>query len=614
MKRPIAIALGLGATALIAFFGVSATRPDLLPNWARLLSASQTEAPGGAGLFCAEHGVPEAFCTLCHEDLKTKLLLCPEHNNIPEDICTLCHPEVEKKHNLKMCKEHALPESFCYQCDSTRGASTASPDDGWCAPHNTPETLCAICLSDPERHLNDSSKECRDPLPLVRLKTPKLAEQIGLETGLAVSDTHAHTLEATAETDFDMNRYADITPRVSGYLREVRADLGQVVKAGDVLAVVDSPQISAAKSRYISTQAALRLARADYERTRDLVANNAAASRMELEALTLFNQAESAELDAVQNLRNLGFSDQELSHVQQSKDTTSLLTIVSPIDGTVTQRHAVRGEAVEPATALFAVADTSTIWLWIDVHEADIERVKLGQNVQFTISGASTSPVEGKVSWISVQVDPTTRTTRLRAELANPHGRLRANQFGIAVVELGAPHEVVVVPRTAVQTKDDVQVVFLPQEEPGVYRPQRVVTQPAARRDMIEVAWGLKPGDRVVTKGSFWLKTEIMKGAIGAGCCLDPLEPPEPRRRADAHGPAGCARPERGGDPAPGRLPRHHARSGPDQHHRTRIDPGGGRAPDHLPRRACYGRAEGAGRTAIHLEIWSLPGCAHLFR
>ncbi len=518
MKRPILVTLGLGTAALIAFLGVNVARPNLLPSWARIALASPSEAPQGAGLFCAEHGVPEAFCTLCHEDLKTKLLLCAEHSNIPEDVCTLCHPEVEKKYNLKMCKEHALPESFCYKCDATRGTTIAPPDDGWCAPHNAPEALCEICLADPERHLADAAEVCRDPLPLVRLKTDKLAEQIGLETVLAASDSHAHTLEATAETAFDMNHYADITPRVSGYLREVRADLGQVVKAGDVLAVVDSPAISAAKSRHISTQAALKLAKADYERTHALVASNAAASRLELEALTAFNQAESAALDAVQDLRNFGFSDEELIHVQESKDTASLLPIRAPIDGTVAQRHAVRGEAVEPTTALFAVADTSTIWLWIDVHEADVERVKLGQTVQFTISGAKAEPVQGKITWISVQVDPTTRTTRVRAELANPHGRLRANQFGIAVVEIGAPHEVVVVPRAAVQSKDDTQVVFIPQE-PGVYRPQRVVTQPAARRDMVEISWGLNPGDRVVTRGSFWLKTEIMKSAIGAGCC-----------------------------------------------------------------------------------------------
>ena len=87
------------------------------------------------------------------------------------------------------------------------------------------------------------------------------------------------------------------------------------------------------------------------------------------------------------------------------------------------------------------------------------------------------------------------------------------------MIRVGEPHEVVVVPKAAVQSKDDTEVVFLPQGKSGVYRPQRIVAKASNRRDVVEVAWGLKPGDRVVTEGSFWLKTEIMKGAIGAGCC-----------------------------------------------------------------------------------------------
>lgn len=70
-----------------------------------------------AGLYCKEHGVPEEFCTLCHEELKKSLLLCKEHGNIPEDICTLCHPEVEAKHKIEMCPNgHKLPKHFCMEC------------------------------------------------------------------------------------------------------------------------------------------------------------------------------------------------------------------------------------------------------------------------------------------------------------------------------------------------------------------------------------------------------------------------------------------------------------------------------------------------------------------
>jgi cobalt-zinc-cadmium efflux system membrane fusion protein len=521
MKR-IAPGLAVAAVALLlAGLAVAWARPDLL--------RFSAPAPGDAadsGLYCKEHGVPEKFCTLCHPELSGKLLLCPEHGNIPEDICTLCHPDVEKRHNIRMCpKGHKLPEYFCVECGTSANSSAGIPDDGWCVPHNTPEILCSICLADPSAHASaggkpgvDKPEECRQPLPTVRFASAKLARQIGLDTAEALAETHAHTLEANAETAFDANRYADVAPRVSGYLREVKADLGQTVKAGEILAVVDSPEVSAAKARLLASRATLHLAKISHDQTKALAQRDAVPARQELESLTTLSQAESAATDATQALRNLGFDDEELDRIVTTKETSSLLSIIAPIDGTVVQRHAVRGEAVQATTPLFAIADMSALWLWVDIYEADVEKVAPGQPVDFIISGTDGPAFEGKVTWIGAEVDQTTRTTRLRAELANPTGRLRANQFGRAVIKTGSPHEVVVVPKSAVQNKDGTDVVFLPDKE-GSYRPQRIVAKASNRRDVVEVAWGLKPGDRVVTKGSFWLKTEIMKGAIGAGCC-----------------------------------------------------------------------------------------------
>jgi cobalt-zinc-cadmium efflux system membrane fusion protein len=234
-------------------------------------------------------------------------------------------------------------------------------------------------------------------------------------------------------------------------------------------------------------------------------------------------------MDAEQRLRNLRFDDDAMARILATRDTRNLLDVTSPIAGSVVLRHAVQGEAVQPASALFAVADTSRMWLWVDVYESDIAAVAPGQPVVFTISGMDPAGASqgqgqgpafaGRVTWVGTEVNPTTRTIRVRAELANPGGRLRANQFGQAEIEVGKAHRAVVVPRQAVQRKDNVDLVFLPEGGAASFRPQRVVTRPADRGDVIEVAWGLKPGQRVVTRGAFLLKTEIMKGAIGAGCC-----------------------------------------------------------------------------------------------
>src|SRR5512135_79750 len=511
MKRTLIISFLAILVASLAGFAVAVARPqwmpawacinpEKLPTWARF--GGQAPAAEDAGLYCKEHGVPEKFCTLCH-------------------------PEVAKKYKLQRCKEHGLPEHFCSQCGQGLSASRNEPDDGWCAAHGKPEALCQECARARAEgkplptEKTGTTKGCREPLPTVRLASARLAQKIGIQTVLVAEEEHAHRLVANAETAYDANHYADITPRVSGFIREVRADLGQGVRQGQVLAVIDSAEVSAAKTQYLSAQASLKLAQATAERTQALARTGAVAGKAELEVMTALNQAQASTMDAEQKLRNLGFDDAELARILKTKDTKNLLTVIVPIDGTVVARHAVKGEAVQATTQLFAIADTSRMWLWIDVYEADIQKVKPGQVVSFAISGMSPEEGDatvGQVTWVGTEVNEQTRTARIRAQLGNPSGRLRANQFGEATIQIGSEHRAVVVPKQAVQRKDNIDVVFIPAGD-GVYRPQRVTTKPTDRCDVLEVTWGLKPGQKVVSKGAFLLKTEIMKGAIGAGCC-----------------------------------------------------------------------------------------------
>lgn len=538
MKRKLILSFVALLAVSAAGFGVAVARPQWMPSWARVnpeklpswarFGGAAEEKAEDSGLYCKEHGVPEKFCTLCHKELEDKLMLCKEHGNIPEAICTLCHPEVEKKHNIEMCpKGHGLPKHFCTKCGTGPSASLNEPDDGWCAAHGKPEALCQECAKAKAEGKAlpvlkvGTAKVCREPLSTVRLASAMLADKIGIQTAEVTEETHAHRLVANAETAYDANHYADITPRVSGYIREVRVDLGRTVKQGDILCVIDSAEVSSAKTQYLSAQAGLKLAQATADRTQALTRSGAVAAKAELEVMTVLNQAQASVMDSEQKLRNLGFGDAELTEILKTKDTRNLLSVVAPINGTVVLRHAVKGEAVQPTAQLFAIADTSKIWIWIDIYEADIKQVKPGQSVSFTISG--TSPEDsfatvGQVTWIGAEVNEQTRTARIRAEMANPTEQLRANQFGEATIEIGSAHKAVVVPKEAVQRKDKVDVVFIP-EGNGVFRPQRVTTKATDRADVIEVTWGLNPGQRVVTKGAFLLKTEIMKGAIGAGCC-----------------------------------------------------------------------------------------------
>lgn len=505
-KLPPPAALALVGILVVAGVALALVRPDLMPTWARLPDQARA---GDDGLYCEEHGVPEKFCVICHPELEETLLLCPEHGNIPEDICTLCHPNVKEKLRIETC-EHGLPKHFCQTCKAEKGddqASTNLIDDGYCA---------AFGETGP-----DGSLTC-ELLPAVRLASAELAADVVFKTAPVVEVEHVHELLANAETAYDANRYVEISPRVSGFLREARFDLGRRTKAGEVVAVVDSAEVSTAKAQYITSRSAYELAKDVYGRTGTLVASKVIADAKLVSDRSAMNQAEATLLDAEQRLRNFRFESEDLARILNEKDTRPLLDVVTPLAGTVVFRHAVLGEAVEPTTKLYTVADTSNIWLWIDVYERDMAKIEPGQKVTFTVMGSepddSPTPFEGKVTWIGTEVDQTTRTTKIRAELPNPSGRLRANQFGKARIELGEPHKALTIAKAAVQKYEKTDLVFLP-ARPGVYHPQRIKAKPVGRGEVLEVSWGLKPGQSVVTDGSYLLKTEIVKGSIGAGCC-----------------------------------------------------------------------------------------------
>ena len=184
--------------------------------------------------------------------------------------------------------------------------------------------------------------------------------------------------------------------------------------------------------------------------------------------------------------------------------------------GTVVRRPAVVGVLATESESLATIADTSVMWALCDVPEADASRVALGQRLAVTLEGNDDAPLEGELTWVAAEVDPRTRTVTARAEVPNHEGRLRANQFARARIETGAPRAAVSVPRSAVQRVGDREVVFVRTAQ-GVYEP-RVVRRHGGGK-LVQVEGRVQAGDTVVTTGAVLLRTEIMPGSIGAGCC-----------------------------------------------------------------------------------------------
>jgi len=226
-----------------------------------------------------------------------------------------------------------------------------------------------------------------------------------------------------------------------------------------------------------------------------------------------------SELDAVaRKLHILGLNESQLARLgHESGSALSRYELHSPATGRIVERRAVVGEVVELRDALYTVADLSTLWLMMDLRERDLTQVRVGLPVLFTVDGLPGHAFDGVVSWISDTVDDRTRTVKVRANLPNDSGLLRANMFGLARIIVHDNDEVITVPDEAVQTDGCCQLVFVKHDE-TLFEPRKV-SLGASANGYVEILAGVALGESVVTVGSFLMKTEILKSNIGAGCC-----------------------------------------------------------------------------------------------
>ncbi|HEU4536972.1 MAG TPA: efflux RND transporter periplasmic adaptor subunit, partial [Polyangiaceae bacterium] len=192
-------------------------------------------------------------------------------------------------------------------------------------------------------------------------------------------------------------------------------------------------------------------------------------------------------------------------------------TATTPLAGVVTRRLITIGKLAGANEPLFQVVDTSRMWAEVDVPESDLAAVGVGAEVTLTVDGLAGRTFRGAVSYLAPEVDPHTRTARARVALENADGALRANMYGQARIAAGDGRPVVVVPRAAVQRAKGATLAFV-RLGPDQFEARRVELG-AGRDELVEVTRGVRPGEQVVTEGSFLLKTETLKGSIGAGCC-----------------------------------------------------------------------------------------------
>jgi cobalt-zinc-cadmium efflux system membrane fusion protein len=221
-------------------------------------------------------------------------------------------------------------------------------------------------------------------------------------------------------------------------------------------------------------------------------------------------------------------ADAELQHIRGSLDalgsdegqnghSISTVAIRAPISGTVTERHVNAGAGVQPGTPLFALADLSTVWVVSNVPESQVSMLHVGTVARVRSSALGETIAQGRVTYVDPILNEETRTARVRVEVENPAQKLRIGAFVETDFESASSATTAtefVVPEAAVQTLESKQVVFIPTEKPGRFEVREIQagTQSAGLR---RVTSGLTAKDRVVARGSFVLKTQMLKGEMG---------------------------------------------------------------------------------------------------
>lgn len=326
--------------------------------------------------------------------------------------------------------------------------------------------------------------------------SPEKQQLIGVEFGTAEYETTADTIRAAARVTLDETKIVKVQTRLEGWIDRVFADFtGKYVKKGDALATVYSPDALATQQEY------LLALRAQYI-MRDGALPAIAAGNDNLVAA------------ARKRLELWDISDQQIDEVRRTGKPIENLTVYAPASGYITERNAFPKQRVTPETALYTLADLSSVWVVADVFEYEAAGVRLGQAATLTLDYLPGRTFHGRVSYILPGVDAASRTLKARIAFDNPDGQLKPDQYGQVEIHTGGARRLMA-PESAVLDSGDRQVVYVDLGNGNLQpRPVRVGERAGGK---VEILGGLRAGDRIVTSGNFLLDSESQLKAAGAG-------------------------------------------------------------------------------------------------
>ena len=307
------------------------------------------------------------------------------------------------------------------------------------------------------------------------------------------------------------NRLAHLSARVAGHIVTVYANLGDRVKDGDRLLLLDSPAFGEAQLEYRKARTTLTVTEKALERANALLDRGAIGVGEQQRREADNEHARAALHEAEEKLHLLGMTEREIQKLAAKTlphAEVAQVFLRAPFTGEVIERNATIGEVVDPNKTLFTVADLSTVWVRADFPEQQAGRLKTGFPIEMRVSAYPDTVFQGIITYVAAVIDPATRTVMARAEVPNADRRLRPEMFAEITVVTDRP-PVLSVPRAAIQQAGSRTIAFKVRG-PRQFESREVTIVPGTS-EYVQILAGLADGDEVVTQGSYALKSEFLR-------------------------------------------------------------------------------------------------------
>jgi cobalt-zinc-cadmium efflux system membrane fusion protein len=339
--------------------------------------------------------------------------------------------------------------------------------------------------------------------------TAEEAERAGIKAEAAQLQAVSASVVVTASIQPDQDRVARVAPRSEGRIVSAPAKLGDRVRAGQVLASLDSVNVGEAHAALVQAQSELRIAEADFKRAESLVTDEIIPRKDFLRAQADRDKAAAGVRAAADRLRLLGGSP------TASGAAVSGFSVTAPFAGAIVEKKATLGDLATPADAMFTIADLSRVWIQADLPEAALAQVAVGAHATVSVPSYPSETFTGRVSYIAPLLNKETRTVAVRIEVANADGRLKPEMFATATIDtVGEKKELLTLPEAAIVLMQGQPTVFV--FEHGAYEMRTIEPgERLGRRTVVKA--GVKPGEQVVTAGAYELKARKQKSQLGHG-------------------------------------------------------------------------------------------------